>query len=77
MMRCPPAKPLRPAPEGLAMKAYVITSGAMFALLVLAHLWRAVVEGARMYTDPAFIAVTVMALAMSAWAWRVLRAMRL
>jgi hypothetical protein len=58
------------------VKAYVITSGTIFALLVLAHLWRAAVEGARMYTDPAFIVVTILALAMCIWAWRVLRSLR-
>jgi len=58
------------------MKAYLITSGALFALLVLAHIWRAVVEGPRMYGDPAFIITSVLALAMSVWAASVLRSLR-
>ena len=80
MMRCLLDKPrhieLFTSLEGMAMKAYVMTSGAIFALLVIAHLWRAAVEGARMYTDPAFIIVSIVAVAMTAWAWRVLRITR-
>ena len=58
------------------MKAYVITSGTLFALLVLAHLWRAIVEGPRMFIDPVFLVFTVLAIAMSAWAGIVLRSLR-
>ena len=58
------------------MKAYLITSGTLFALLVLAHLWRAIVEGPRMFIDPVFLVFTVLAIAMSAWAGIVLRSLR-
>ena len=58
------------------MKAYVITSGSLFALLIVAHLWRAIVEGPRMFGDPVFVIATLLAIAMSAWAIIVLRSLR-
>jgi hypothetical protein len=58
------------------MKAYVATTGVMFALLVVVHVWRAIEEGPHLATDPAFVAVTAVAAAMSFWAWRVFQAMR-
>lgn len=58
------------------MKAYVVTTGVMFALLVLVHVWRAVEEGAHLARDPAYIVITALAAAMAFWAWRVLKAMR-
>ena len=58
------------------MKAYVITTGSLFGLLVLVHLWRAVEEGPQLATRPDYIAVTVLAAAMCVWAWRVFRTIR-
>ena len=58
------------------MKAYVATTGVMFALLVLVHVWRAVEEGPHLAKDPAYIVITALAAAMAFWAWRVLRTMR-
>lgn len=55
-----------------AVKTYVITTGAVFALLTLAHLWRLIVER-HLATDPGYLLITVAAAAMSLWAWRVLR----
>jgi hypothetical protein len=55
------------------MKAYVITSGAVFGLLTLAHIARAFAEGPRLATDPWFVLITVAAAALCVWAWRVLR----
>jgi uncharacterized membrane protein len=54
------------------MKAYVVTTGAVFGLLTLAHIWRAVVEP-HLAKDPWFILFTLIALALCVWAWRVLR----
>ena len=56
-----------------SVKIYVTTTGVIFALLVVAHVWRAVEEGRRVATDPWFILTTVISAALSAWAWRVLR----
>ena len=57
------------------MKAYVMTTGALFGLLVLVHLWRIVEEGPGPAKDPWFILITVAAAALALWAWRVLRGM--
>lgn len=53
------------------MKAYVMTSGGVFALLVLAHILRVILEGPRVLTDFWFVFFTILAAALSAWAWRV------
>ena len=55
------------------MKAYLITTGAVFGLIVLAHFARVVAEGAHLATDPLFALLTVAAAALSFWAWRLLR----
>jgi hypothetical protein len=55
------------------MKAYVMTTGVVFSLLTLAHVWRAVVEGRHLATDPFFILITAAAAALSLWAWRLIR----
>jgi hypothetical protein len=53
------------------MKAYVITTGAVFAPLVLLHLWRAFVEGLHLFSEPFFVASTAAAAGLAVWAWRV------
>lgn len=58
------------------MKAYVITTGSLFALLVVAHVWRAVEEGPQLATRPEFVVVTAIAVAICFWAWRVFRKIR-
>jgi len=55
------------------MKTYVVTTGAVFALLVAAHIWRAMVEGATLTQDPFFIIATVISAVLAFWAWRVFR----
>ena len=54
------------------MKAYLITTGTVFGLLTLAHIWRAIVEGAHVATSPFFIFTTVLGAALCGWAWRLL-----
>jgi hypothetical protein len=54
------------------MKAYLITTGTVFGLIVLAHIWRVFAEGARLATDPVFVVLTIAAAALSCWAWRLL-----
>ena len=54
------------------MRAYVATTGILFAALVLAHIWRLTVEP-NLARDPFFVFVTVLAVSMALWAWRVLR----
>jgi len=55
------------------MKAYVMTTGASFALMVAVHVWRAVEEGPRLATDPGYIVITALAAGMAFWAWQVAR----
>jgi hypothetical protein len=55
------------------MKAYLITTGIIFALIVVAHVWRAIAEGAGMVKDPFFILLTVLAAGLSVWAFRLLK----
>jgi len=55
------------------MKAYVLTTGAIFALITLAHVWRMVAEP-RVATEPWYLALTLLAAGLGVWAWRLLRA---
>jgi hypothetical protein len=55
------------------MKAYVVTTGIVFGLLTLAHLWRIAAEGLHLLTNPWWVGITIGAAALSFWAWRVLR----
>ena len=51
------------------MKAFLITVGTVFALIVLAHVARMVAEP-RVAHEPWFLLITAGAAALSAWAWR-------
>jgi hypothetical protein len=55
------------------MKAYVMTTGAVFGLLTLVHLLRIFVEGRHLATDPFYLLITLAAASLCLWAWRVLR----
>ena len=54
------------------MKAYVMTTGAVFGLLTLVHLWRIIVEGLHLATEPLYVLLTVAAGSLCFWAWRLL-----
>lgn len=54
------------------MKAYVVTTGTLFGLITLAHLWR-MVEERRLATEPWYVLITVAAAALSVWAFRASR----
>jgi hypothetical protein len=60
------------------MKAYLVTTGLIFALLAVAHLLRTIAEWPRVTADPGFFlevpGIGVVAAAISFWAWRLLRA---
>jgi hypothetical protein len=61
------------------MKAYLITTGSLFGLLAAVHVWRIIGEWPRLMTDTGEIleaAIGVVALGLSLWAWRLLRAGR-
>jgi hypothetical protein len=55
------------------MKAYLITTGTVFALVTAAHIWRAISETGGTTRDPWFILLTVLTAGLSVWAWRLLR----
>jgi hypothetical protein len=55
------------------MKAYVITSGLIFALIAIAHLARVATESTRILHEPIFVVLTILAAALSIWAFVVLR----
>jgi hypothetical protein len=59
--------------DGGSMKAYIITSGAVFGLLTVAHLLRIAFENRHLVTDPVYILITLASAGLSVWAWRVLR----
>lgn len=55
------------------MKAYVITSGGIFGLIAVAHVWRVFDEGPRLATEPWYVLITLAAAGLCFWAWRVFR----
>jgi hypothetical protein len=55
------------------MRAYVITTGVIFGLLTLMHVWRVWVEGPQLARSPIFIVLTVLSAALCGWAWRLVK----
>jgi hypothetical protein len=55
------------------MRAYIITTGAFFALVAVAHLLRIVLESHALATDPANLAVIAISGALCGWACVTLR----
>ncbi|HEY6064677.1 MAG TPA: hypothetical protein VIY96_00885 [Thermoanaerobaculia bacterium] len=55
------------------MRAYLMTSGAVFGLVTLAHLWRMIDEWPRMAMEPWYLLLTAASAALAVWAWRLLR----
>jgi hypothetical protein len=55
------------------MRAYVMTTGVLFGVIAVAHVWRVFEEGAGLAADPFFVLLTVAATALSLWAWRLIR----
>ena len=55
------------------MKAYLITTGAVFALITLAHVLRIIAEGRHLMTDPSFVLLTLVTGALCLWACRLLQ----
>ena len=59
------------------MKAYLFTTGAIFAVLAVAHVLRTIAEWPRVAVDPWFIlegpGIGLLAAALCVWAWRLLR----
>jgi len=55
------------------MRAYVITTGVIFGLLVVVHVWRVIVEGTQMLRDPWWFLITGLAAALCVWAFTIAR----
>jgi hypothetical protein len=55
------------------LKAYVITTGAIFFLVILAHILRVAAEGTRLLKEPSFILTTLLATGLCVWALLLLR----
>ena len=54
------------------MKAYVITTGVVFGLITVAHVWRVIEEGHQLAAEPWFILLTLAAASLCFWAVRLL-----
>jgi hypothetical protein len=55
------------------MKAYILTSGVIFALLALSHVARVLLESWTLAQRPEFVAISLVAAAMAVWAYRAYR----
>ena len=55
------------------MKAYVVTTGIVFGLLTLLHLWRMFFEDANLASDPLSVAITAAAAGLCIWSVFALR----
>lgn len=51
------------------MKLYLITTGAVFGLLTLAHIARLFAEGWSLAREPYFVFITLAGAALAVWAW--------
>ena len=54
------------------MKAYLITTGSVFALIVASHIMRFITEGGAL-REPVLWILTFLAAGLSVWAFRLLR----
>jgi hypothetical protein len=52
------------------MKAYVLTTGIVFALIVVAHTVRIFAEGPHLIMEPSFAFTSALAIALFVWACR-------
>ena len=50
------------------VKAYIMTTGALFGLIMVAHVLRAIEEGPCLFGDPWYVAFSALAAVMFAWA---------
>jgi len=59
------------------MKAYLVTTGILFGVLAVLHVWRAIVEWPQPPVTPGFVlgmaALVAVPGVLSWWAWRLLR----
>lgn len=55
------------------MRAFLWTTGIVFALITIAHIWRVFGESASLAKDPWFLLITVFAAGLCVWSFRLLR----
>lgn len=55
------------------MRAYLLTTGTLFGLLTLLHIWRMVAASSVLARDPWYLLITAIAAALCVWAFRLLR----
>lgn len=55
------------------MKAYILTTGVIFALIVVAHVLRIMAEGSKLLLQPVFALTSILSVALALWAWRLFR----
>ena len=55
------------------MKAYLIATGTVFALIIVAHVMRMFAEGRHVALDPWFLLITGLTCALFVWAMVLLR----
>ena len=55
------------------MKAYLITTCAVFGVVTLAHIWRIIEEWPHLATEPWYLLLTIATAALGIWAWHLLR----
>lgn len=58
------------------MKTYLITTGILFGLLVVAHVWRVLEEGTSLLHNPWWIGITALAALLCLWAFMLLGSRR-
>jgi hypothetical protein len=51
------------------LKVDVVTTGVIFGLVTVAHVWRMVEEGSHVATDPFFVLVTLASGSLGFWVW--------
>jgi hypothetical protein len=54
------------------MNAYVMSTGAVFGLFTLAHIWRVIAEEPHLAREPWYVLITAAAAALCLWAVRLL-----
>lgn len=54
------------------MRAYVLTTAVVFALILAGHVWRVAAEGMHVLGDPVFAISTLIAVGLVGWAAKLL-----
>jgi hypothetical protein len=55
------------------MRAYLLTTGTLFGLLTIVHIWRIAAESLSVMKDPFFLAMTIASAGLCVWGFRLLR----